>query len=192
MASAKKQSKVRVISSKQVFKGPVFSVTVDEVVEPSGVRARRDTVRHQGSIVVLVVDDSGKEPRVLLLRQYRYPANDNLWELPAGRIDRGEKPLDAAKRELIEETGFRARKWRHLFTYFASPGFMDETMAIYMASGLTEGEAEPEEDEVIRKRFFPLRQVMHMIASGKVRDGKTIAAALWLERMGKKRGNLRQ
>jgi ADP-ribose pyrophosphatase len=120
---ARKTRKVRVISSKTVFRGPVFTVTLDEVVEPSGVRARRDTVRHQGSIVVLVVDDSRRIPRVLLLRQYRYPADDNLWELPAGRIDRGESELAAARRELIEETGFRAKKWKHLFTYYASPGF---------------------------------------------------------------------
>lgn len=176
------RKKVRVISSKTVFRGPVFSVTLDQVVEPSGVRARRDTVRHPGSIVVLAVDDSKKGPRVLLLRQYRYPANESLWELSAGRIDPGESELTAAKRELLEETGFTARRWRHLFTYYSSPGFMDETMAIYQASGLTAGQAQPEEDEVIGKRFFPLRQAMDMIRSGKVRDGKTIAGLLWFER----------
>src|SRR5512140_3810018 len=101
-----KSKKVRVLSSKTVFTGPVFSVTLDEVVEPSGVRARRDTVRHQGSVVVLVVDESKKPVRVLLLRQYRYPANESLWELAAGRIEHGEKASAAAKRELIEETGF--------------------------------------------------------------------------------------
>ena len=177
-----KRKKVRVLSSKTVFRGPVFSVTLDEIVEPSGVRARRDTIRHQGSVVVLVVDDSRKSPRVLLLRQYRYPADASLWELPAGRIDRGESALAAARRELIEETGFRAKHWKHLFTYYSSPGFLDETMAIYQASGLTAGEAEPEDDEVITKRFFPLPQAVRMIVSGRVRDGKTIAALLWLER----------
>ena len=179
--------KVRVISSKTVFRGPVFAVTLDEVVEPSGVRARRDTVRHPGSIVVLAVDDAKKEPRVLLLRQYRYPANACLWELSAGRIDRGESELAAARRELLEETGFTARHWRHLFTYYSSPGFMDETMAIYQASGLTAGPAQPEEDEVIGKRFFPLRQGLGMISTGKIRDGKTIAGLLWFERERRKR-----
>ncbi len=177
-----KKKKVRVLSSKTVFRGPVFSVTLDEVVEPSGVRVRRDTVRHQGSVVLLVVDDTKKTPRVLLLRQYRYPAGQSLWELPAGRIDHGEGELAAAKRELIEETGFRARHWKHLFTYYSSPGFLDETMAIYQASGLTAGEAQPEEDEAIAKRFFPLAQAVRMIGSGRIRDGKTIAALLWLER----------
>ena len=174
--------KVRVLSSKTVFRGPVFSVTLDEVVEPSGVRARRDTVRHQGSVVVLVVDDSQRVPRVLLLRQYRYPADASLWELPAGRIDRGETPLAGARRELIEETGFRARRWKRLFTYYSSPGFLDETMAIYEATGLTPGQAQPEDDEVIAKRFFPLPQAIGMIASGRIRDGKTIAGLLWLDR----------
>ncbi len=178
----RRTKRVRVLSSKTIFRGPVFTITLDEVIEPSGVRARRDTVRHQGSIVVLVVDDARKPPRVLLLRQYRYPADQSLWELPAGRIDRGESELAAAKRELIEETGFRARHWKHLFTYYASPGFCDETMAIYRASGLTAGQADPEDDEVITKRFFPLPQVLRMIASGRIRDGKTIAATLWLER----------
>ena len=176
------KKKVRVLSSKTVFRGPVFSVTLDEVVEPSGVRTRRDTIRHQGSVVVLVVDDRSGPPRVLLLRQYRYPADDFLWELPAGRIDRGESVLDAAKRELLEETGFRAQHWKRLFTYYSSPGFLDETMTIYQASGLAAGEAQPEADEVIRKRFFPLPQAIGMIGSGRIRDGKTIAGLLWLER----------
>jgi ADP-ribose pyrophosphatase len=182
-----KPKKVRVLSSKVVFRGPVFSVTLDKVVEPSGVRARRDTVRHQGSVVVLVVDDTRKPPRVLLLRQYRYPANASLWELPAGRIDRGESPLAAAKRELLEETGFRARKWKHLFTYYSSPGFLDETMAIYRASGLTAGLAQPEDDEVIAKRFFSLPQAVRMIARARIRDGKTIAGLLWLDRQSRNR-----
>ncbi len=182
MGRKKRNKKVRVLSSKTVFRGPVFSVTLDEVVEPSGVRARRDTVRHTGSVVVLAVDDTRKEPRVLLLRQYRYPANDWLWELSAGRIDPGESELAAARRELLEETGFTARRWKHLFTYYSSPGFMDETMALYLATGLTAGRAQPEEDEVIGKRFFPLRQALGMIRSGKVRDGKTIAGLLWFER----------
>ena len=173
---------MRVLSSKTVFRGPVFSVTLDEVIEPNGVRARRDTVRHPGSVVVLVVDDTRKTPRVLLLRQYRYPAEASLWELPAGRIDRGERELAAAQRELMEETGFRAKHWKHLFMFYSSPGFLDETMAIYRASGLRAGEAAPEDDEVIAKRFFTLPQAVGMIASGRVRDGKTIAALLWLDR----------
>lgn len=177
---ARKRKAVKVISSKTVYRGPVFYVTSDEVLEPAGIRARRDIVRHQGSVVVLAVDDSQSELRVLLARQYRYAADDYLWELPAGRIDEGESELTAAKRELLEETGYTAREWKRALLFYSSPGFLDETMAIYVARGLQRGKAQPEEDEVISKRLFPLRAAVRMVASGKVRDGKTVAGVLWL------------
>lgn len=178
--SHKKQ--VRVLSSRWVFRGPVFGVTSDVVVEPSGVKARRDTVRHQGSVVVLAVDGAdGCEPRVLLERQYRYPANDYLWELPAGRIDEGEAALAAAKRELLEETGYTAQHWERALFFYASPGFCDETMTIYQACGLKRGAAQPEEDEVISKRLFPLSAALRMVHTGTIRDGKTIAGLFWLQ-----------
>ena len=119
--SAKKSSGVRVLSSRVVYRGPVFWVTTDQVQEPGGVRARRDIVRHTGSVVVLAVDGSRSRPRVLLERQYRHAANSYLWEIPAGRIDPGEKPLPAAKRELLEETGYTAEHWRRIFYFYASP-----------------------------------------------------------------------
>jgi ADP-ribose pyrophosphatase len=175
---AARAGKVRVLSSHTVFRGPVFHVTHDEVEEPSGIRARRDIVRHPGSIVVLAIDESQRQPRVLLERQYRYAAGQNLWELPAGRIDEGETELTAAKRELVEETGFRAKAWKKLVKYYASPGFIDETMCIYLARGLEPGTAQPEEDEVIRTRFFSLSAAVQMIRTGKIRDGKTIVGIL--------------
>ena len=142
---------------------------------------RRDVIHHSGSVVVLAVDDSGTIPRVLLERQYRHAAGDYLWELPAGRIDPGEKELAAAKRELIEETGYRAERWRRILKFFASPGFVAETMAVYLATGLHAGEAEPEDDEVIQKRLLALPTVVKMILNGTIRDGKTIASVLWLD-----------
>jgi ADP-ribose pyrophosphatase len=172
-------SKVRVLSSKTVYKGKVFQVTSDEVVEPNGVRAKRDIVRHQGSVVVMPVDTAGPEPRILLVRQYRYAPDETMWELTAGRIDDGEKPLEGAKRELAEETGFSARKWKRALSFYPSPGFMSEIMHVYVAEELTSGKATPEEDERISKRFFPLSAVVKMINSGKIRDGKTIAGVLW-------------
>src|SRR5215470_3444725 len=99
-----RRSKARLVSSRTVYRGPVFWVTTDRVIEPGGIKVRRDLIHHSGSVVVLAVDDSGSEPRVLLERQYRHAAKDYLWELPAGRIDPGEQELGAAKRELIEET----------------------------------------------------------------------------------------
>jgi ADP-ribose pyrophosphatase len=175
------KTKVRVLSSRQPFRGPVFRVTSDIVVEPTGIRVRRDVVRHSGSVVILAVDESRREPRVLLERQYRYAAEDYLWELPAGRIDQGEAALAAAKRELLEETGYTASRWQLAVRFYASPGFVDETMDIYWARGLRPGKAQPEADEVIRKRMFPLSAMVAMIMRGKIHDGKTIAGILWLQ-----------
>jgi ADP-ribose diphosphatase len=171
--------KVRVLSSRTVYSGKVFSVSSDEIVEPNGVRARRDIVRHQGSVVILAIDTTQPEPRVLLIRQYRYAPDEFMWEIPAGRIDEGEQPMVGAKRELTEETGFTARKWKRVLSFYPSPGFMSEVMHIFTAEDLTAGKATPEEDERISARFFPLSSVVKMINTGKIRDGKTIAGVLW-------------
>jgi ADP-ribose pyrophosphatase len=173
-------NKAEVLSSKTVFKGPAFSVSSDRVREPSGVVARRDVVRHSGSAVILAVDDSGAEPSVLLERQYRYAADDYLWELPAGRVDPGEKALAGAKRELLEETGYRASNWKQALFFYPSPGFLDETMTVYLARGLRPGAAQPEADESIECHLTPLSQALEMVRSGEICDGKTIASILWL------------
>jgi ADP-ribose pyrophosphatase len=185
MPSPRRKSRkrlVRVVSSKTVFRGPVFSVVSDQVEEPGGVRARRDVVRHSGSIVVLAVDESTRQPRVLLERQYRYAAGARLWELPAGRVDSGESNLGAAKRELLEETGYTAAQWQKALFFYVSPGFLDESMEVFLARGLKKGQAHPEEDERIAVRFFPLPQAVGMAMQGKIKDAKTIAALLWLDR----------
>jgi ADP-ribose pyrophosphatase len=171
----------RLVSSRTVYRGPAFWVTTDQVLEPGGIRVRRDIVHHSGSVVILAVDDSGSAPRVLLERQYRHAANDYLWELPAGRIDHGEKPLPAAQRELLEETGYTASHWRRIFHFYASPGFVAETMSVYLATGLRPGKAQPEADEVIQKRMVQLSSALGMVLSGKIRDAKTISSILWLE-----------
>ncbi len=170
----------KVLSSRTVYKGKVFEVTHDEMIEPNGVHALRDVVRHSGSVVILAVDDSRSEPRVLLIRQYRYSAGDYLWELPAGRIDEGEAPLAAGKRELMEETGYIASKWKQALFFYPSPGFLNETMTVYLAENLKPGNARPEEDEVISKRLFLLSSAVNMVMRGKIQDGKTIAGVLWL------------
>lgn len=176
-----KSSRARILSSRIVYRGPVFWVTSDEVHEPGGVRARRDIVRHSGSVVVLAVDQSRPAPRVLLERQYRHAANSYLWEIPAGRIDPGEKPLPAAKRELLEETGYTAAHWRRIFHFYASPGFVAETMSVFLATELRAGKAQPEEDELITKRLVPLPIAVRMVLSGTIRDAKTISSILWFD-----------
>jgi ADP-ribose pyrophosphatase len=177
-AASKKE---RVISSRTAYRGPVFSVTTDHVQEPNGVQARRDVIHHSGSVVVLAVDDSTATPRILLERQYRHAATDYLWELPAGRIDPGERELKAAQRELLEETGYTAAKWRRILKFYASPGFVAETMSVFLATDLRAGEAQPEEDEVIYKRMVPLPAAVRMVMRGTIRDAKTISSVLWLD-----------
>jgi ADP-ribose pyrophosphatase len=182
MARSSAKLPVKVLSSRVVYRGPVFQVATDYIREPGGPRVQRDMVRHSGSAVILAVDDSGKEPRVLLARQYRHPARQYLWELPAGRVDPGESALAGARRELQEETGYTASRWKRVLFFYSSPGFLDETMAVYLATGLRRGQARPDEDEIIRLRFFPLAQLVRQIERGQMRDGKTMAAVLWLAR----------
>jgi ADP-ribose pyrophosphatase len=162
------------------YDGPVFRVTTDVVDEPGGIRTRRDVIRHSGSIVVLAVDDSAAEPRVLLEHQYRHAAQSMMWELPAGRIEEGEPALAAARRELLEETGFTARQWKRILYFYVSPGFLDETMTIYFARDLKAGIAQPEADERIAVRFFPLSTARKMALNGSIRDAKTLCGLFWL------------
>jgi ADP-ribose pyrophosphatase len=182
MAKLNPARKARVLSSQEAYRGPVFWVTTDEVLEPSGVRVRRDVVRHSGSVVVLAVENG----KVLLERQYRHAAGRFLYELPAGRIDEGESELKAAKRELLEETGFSARKWKRVLRFWASPGFVAEAMSIYLAHELTAGAAEPEDDEVINIQFIPLKKAIAMVLGGRIQDAKTIAGVLWLDQQSRR------
>lgn len=166
-----------------MYKGPLFQVATDHVLDPGGIKVRRDIVRHRGSVVVLPVDNSGKDLRVLLVRQYRHAAGQFLWELPAGGIDAGESALEGAKRELIEETGYTSETWKRALFFWPSPGFLAESMTIYMALGLKRGKAQPEADEFISKRLFPIQALVKQILAGKILDAKTIAGVLWLDRM---------
>jgi ADP-ribose pyrophosphatase len=175
-----KRKSARVLSSRLVYKGPVFWVTSERVLEPSGVRVLREVVRHTGSVVVLATREDRREPLVLLERQYRHAAESYLWELPAGRIDKGEKALAAAKRELLEETGYTAKRWKQILKFFASPGFVAEPMTVFWARGLTAGTAQPEADEVIEQHLVPLSKAVQMIQRGTIRDAKTISSVLWL------------
>ena len=188
-AAKKKAGKGRLVSSKLSFKGRVFNVYTDTIEEPDGHRHIKDVVRHNGSVVMLAVDErtNPADPDVILERQYRHAAGQYLIELPAGSRDPGEAPLAAAKRELIEETGYRAKKWTMLLRYFASPGFLGEWMQIYVARDLREGVATPELDEHIEIIRMPLSQAMKLVAEGKIHDGKTLVG-LSLYDAGRKAG----
>ena len=184
------KGKAEILSSKESFKGRVFSVYTEQVLEPTGVRATRDVVRHNGSVVILAVDEETNpaDPMVVIERQFRHAADQYMLELPAGRVEPGEKTLAAAKRELIEETGYRAKRWRRLVRYFASPGFVAEWMEIWLATGIVAGVAEPEEDEKLEIRLVPLSELVGMAAEGKVHDGKTLIGTMLYAEERRRRG----
>jgi ADP-ribose pyrophosphatase len=180
-SSKKKPStKARLISSKLAYKGKVFSVFTDKVEEPGGSINTRDVIRHNGSVVILAVDESKNpnNPDIILERQYRHAAGQFLFELPAGRVEPNEAPLAAAKREMIEETGYRAKRWSLLTKYFASPGFLGEWMQIYLARDIREGASKPEPDEHIEIFRLPLSEALGLIAAHKIHDGKTLIGLL--------------
>jgi ADP-ribose pyrophosphatase len=166
----------QILSSTTVYEGPVFGIRRDEVIEPSGVRTIREVITHPGSVVVLPVLRDGK---ILLIRQYRHATRQYLWELVAGRMDPGETPKAAAARELIEETGYRAKRLRVFLDVFPTPGFLEERMYILLAEGLTAGKAQPEEDEKIVSHAYNRKQLEEMIRTGKLRDAKSIAGILY-------------
>ena len=170
---------MKIISSKEVLNNKLFRV-VDEVAkDSSGFEIHRFIVRHPGSAVMMPVDAKN---RVLLVKQFRLPAERDLWELPAGRLDPGESPLAAAKRELREEAGLTAKKWVKLASFWSSPGYVDEKMDLFLALDLTEGTQQPMEDERIETRWFSKRELGELIHAGKIRDAKTmIGYFLWLE-----------
>jgi ADP-ribose pyrophosphatase len=171
---------MKITSSKQVYSCALFRVTEDEAVDKTGWKMKRSVVRHLGSAVMMAVDE---KDRVMLVRQYRLPANQHLWELPAGKIDKGETAIQAAKRELIEETGLRAKKWKKLASFFPSPGYVEEKMTIYLATGLSQGESQPMEDERIETRWFTKKELRKQIASNKIQDAKTMIAFLYWARL---------
>ena len=171
-----KSTRAKILRSEIIYKGPVFGVRRDEVLEPGGIRTTREVVTHPGSVVVLPLLPDG---RILLVRQYRHATRQFLWELVAGRIERGENPRQAAARELLEETGYRAKRYRLFLDIFPTPGFLEERMYILLAQGLTSGDARPEEDEKISSRVFNRSQLRQMIRRGKLRDAKTIAGLLY-------------
>jgi ADP-ribose pyrophosphatase len=176
VARKKRSTKPRLISSKLAYKGNVFSVFTDKVKEPGGNINIRDVIRHNGSVVILAVDESKNpnDPDIIFERQYRHAAGQFLIELPAGRVEPREATLAAAKRELTEETGYRAKRWTLLTKYFASPGFLGEWMQIYLARDIREGAATPEPDENIEVFRLPLSEALALVAANKIHDGKTL------------------
>jgi ADP-ribose pyrophosphatase len=177
--------RAELLSSKVVYEGPLFRILHDKLIEPGGHPSERDVIRHNGSVVIMALDSSKskKNPWIVIERQYRHAANQYLWELPAGKLDPGEDAVAGAKRELEEETGYSAKKWKPLVEYYASPGFLGESMKVFLAEGLVAGDARPEEDEKIEFRLVKLSDVLKMIDKGAILDGKTLTSVLLYARM---------
>jgi ADP-ribose diphosphatase len=170
------KSKAKILSSRTLYRGRAVSLKLESLVEPGGVKTRREVVYHPGSVVLIPCLADG---RVLLVRQYRHAARQLLWELPAGTLEPGEPPRHAAQRELAEETGFAARSMKLLCSFYPSPGILSEKMHLYEARGLTPRRAEADADERIRVRRFTRAELGRMIRSGRIRDAKTLVGLLW-------------
>jgi ADP-ribose pyrophosphatase len=179
-----KNADVKVVSSNLSYEGPLFRVYTDKIRE-NGRELTRDVIRHNGSVVILAMDDAKnkRDPMIVIERQYRHAAREFLLEVPAGKMEEGEDALAAAKRELLEETGFKAKRWRKIIRYFASPGFLGEFMQVFIAEGLTLGDAQPEYDEQIEIEMMPLSRLLKMIDEGKIYDGKTLISVMLYARL---------
>jgi len=166
--------KEKTLSSEYVFKGKVIDVKRDEVLVSNGHQSLREVVEHTGGVVILAI----KDDKLLTVRQYRYPLQAESIELPAGKLEKGENPDLAAKRELEEETGYIAKEWKSLGYIYTSPGFCDEKLYLYLAKYLTYKRQNPDEDEIIEANEISIKEFLKMIDSGLVNDSKTICAIM--------------
>jgi ADP-ribose pyrophosphatase len=169
------------VDSKRVYTGRVISLDVDTVRFPDGSVAELEMVRHPGAsaIVPFLSDPSGDDPQVLLIRQYRYAAEGYLYEIPAGRLDKGESPEQCATRELKEETGCTADQIQYLSTVYTTPGFTDEKIHLFLAKGLSSGETSHEADEFLELEPMLLSRALEMIESGAIQDAKSALGLLF-------------
>ena len=164
------------LSGEDIYPGKIIRVQKWTVALPNGQTAMREIVLHNGAAAIVPVDDQG---RVTLVRQYRTPLDQCTWEIPAGKLDSpSEDPFHAAQRELEEETGLQAETWKHLTTVYTTPGFCNEKIAIYLATGLSQHPAHPDADEFLGLNKLPLEDAVALCMEGKIQDGKTLIGLL--------------
>ena len=170
------------LASRRAWAGRLLTVDVDRIRAPNGRELELEMIRHPGAaaIVPLLSDPEADEPFVLLLRQYRYAAGGFIWEIPAGVLEPDEEPVTCARRELREETGAETDHMEYLTTILTTPGFTDERIHLFLATGIRPGRAAPNDDEVIRTEAVPMRQALEMIRDGEITDGKTVVALLYV------------
>ncbi len=168
---------MKVFSSERIYTGRVVNLRADEIAQPRGQGRRKvEVVEHAGGVVVI----ARPTPReIVLVKQYRHPVGAHIWEVPAGMIERGEPPIETARRELIEETGYRAESLRFLFSLYPTPGFCEERIHLFVADGLTAGEAQPEPDEEFELRIWPIEEAWQSVERDELRDAKTQVALAW-------------
>jgi len=181
-------SKAR-LATRRLHSGRIIDLDVDTVRFPDGSVAEMEIIRHPGAsaIVPFLTDPREPDPTLLLIRQYRYAADGYVWEVPAGRLDDGESPHSCAVRELMEETGCTASRVEHLYTMFTTPGFTDEKIHVFIATGLTRGETKHEQDEFMEVVPMPLSEALERIRTGEIRDAKTALAILYAAQFAIKR-----
>ncbi len=160
-----------------LFRGKIISLEKQEVLLPSGRVAEREIVHHPGAVAIIALNENGE---VLLEEQYRAALDDTIWEIPAGKLEPGESSLKCAQRELMEETGYEANQWKHLHSFYTSPGFCDEAVHLFLAEGLVKKAAKPEFDEEITTQFFPRERLAILLKPGRTCDGKTLLALYYL------------
>ncbi|MGB9791179.1 MAG: NUDIX domain-containing protein [Thermacetogeniaceae bacterium] len=175
----------KTIASKDVFKGRIIKVRVDTVLLPDGNTATREVVEHPGAVVILAINDRDE---IIMVRQYRHATGEVLLELPAGKRDPNENPLICAQRELEEETGYSAREWHIPFSFYTSPGFCNELLYFVVAKGLVKGESHPDGEEFLEVLKVPVEEARRMVASGEIKDAKTILGILALPFLEESRG----
>ena len=174
----------KTISTKRIFEGNVINLRVDTIALPDGKNATREVVEHRGGVCILALDKSHAldkdnaldEGHILFVRQFRKPLENELLEIPAGKLEKGEDHRNCALRELKEETGYTAGRFEYLGGAYLSPGYSSELIHMYFASDLTKGEACPDQDEFLEVLRLPVETVMAQVASNEIRDGKTLAA----------------
>lgn len=173
----------KTIKSKKIYEGKVLTLRVDTIQTMDGKEATREIIEHRGAVAIAAVKDN----KMIMVKQYRKAPDEVLLEVPAGKIEKDEPPLETAKRELQEETGYLASKISHVSTFYTSPGFSNEIIYLYLAEELNEGEASPDEDEFLKIEEYDFDTLNQMIRSGEINDGKTITAILLAEKAMKNR-----
>lgn len=168
----------QLISTRQIYKGSVINLRRDEILSPEGKAAGREVVEHPGGAAVLAVEETGE---AYFVRQYRHPVAESLLEIPAGKLDGGEEPLECAVRELAEEVGVKANKIRRIAAYYSTPGFTSEKLYLYLATGLEQIKRQQQEDEDLEVILIPLKEAIDMAKHGEITDGKTLIALLLAE-----------